>query len=397
MITFVLLLLAYTLSQFYRAFLAIVAADLTRDLGLDAARLGELSAIWFASFALAQFPVGVSLDRWGARVTIGGFMLAATLGAGLFASATSFAGLLAGMAFIGIGCAPVLMGSLYVFGRAYPPERFAMLASVMIGIGSVGNLLGAAPLAMAAAAFGWRASMGAIAAVTFAVTALVFVFLRDPPRPESEASATPAPYSSLLAPGPLWLMLPLVLVSYAFVVALRGLWIAPYFSQVHAFDALARGNAALAMAAAMSAGALLYGPFERWMGSPRRTVIAGSIVTSLALLSLAVPGLGAAPAIALYALVGFAGMTYGILMAHARRFFAPNLLGRGVTLLNFFFIGGAGVVQWLSGRFIQGATEAGWTAGGSFSALHLAFGTMLLAATLLYVLSPEAPPKRSPG
>ena len=40
-------------------------------------------------------------------------------------------------------------------------------------------------------------------------------------------------------------------------------------------------------------------------------------------------------------------------MAHARLFFPARLLGRGVTFMNFAFIGGAGVVQWLSGRFVQ--------------------------------------------
>ena len=58
------LLFAYVLSQFFRAFLAIVAADLTRELGLDAAQLGTLSAVWFAAFAVTQFPVGVTLDRF---------------------------------------------------------------------------------------------------------------------------------------------------------------------------------------------------------------------------------------------------------------------------------------------------------------------------------------------
>jgi sugar phosphate permease len=54
------LLFAYILSQFYRAFLAVIAVDLARDLSLDAAGLGNLSAIWFAAFALAQFPLFLS-------------------------------------------------------------------------------------------------------------------------------------------------------------------------------------------------------------------------------------------------------------------------------------------------------------------------------------------------
>jgi len=42
---FLTLLLAYTLSQFYRAFLAVIAGDLARDLSLTPAELGNLSAV----------------------------------------------------------------------------------------------------------------------------------------------------------------------------------------------------------------------------------------------------------------------------------------------------------------------------------------------------------------
>ena len=79
---FAALLFAYTLSQFFRAFLAIVAVDLSRDLSLDSTQLGAVSASWFAAFALAQFPVGFALDRFGPRRTIGYVMIAAVLGGG---------------------------------------------------------------------------------------------------------------------------------------------------------------------------------------------------------------------------------------------------------------------------------------------------------------------------
>ncbi|HEX2509853.1 MAG TPA: MFS transporter, partial [Microvirga sp.] len=81
MLTFLVLLLAYVLSQFFRSFLAIVAGELSADLDLGAADLGAVSAIWFAAFALAQFPVGWALDRFGPRRTLALFMVLAAVGA----------------------------------------------------------------------------------------------------------------------------------------------------------------------------------------------------------------------------------------------------------------------------------------------------------------------------
>jgi predicted MFS family arabinose efflux permease len=390
---FVILLLGYTLSQFYRAFLAIVAVDLNRDLGLSAADLGQASAAWFAAFALGQFPIGYALDRFGPRRTVAGFMTAAVVGAAWFAAASSKVECLAAMALIGLGCAPVLMGSLYVFGRLYPPERFAMLSSLTIGLGSAGNLLGATPLALAAEAFGWRAAMLGIAGVTAAVALLVAVALRDPERVEGQGDESLlGGLKEIVGIRALWLIIPVTLVSYSVVIATRSLWIAPFLADVHAFDALARGNAAFVMGVAMSAGALSYGAVERLVGDPKRTVLLGSLVTGALFVGLGLAGHASGTvAVALLAAIGAAGLTYGILMAHARRFFPARLLGRGVTFMNFIFMGGAGLTQLLSGTFMARAGAAGLPPADTFAALHLAFGAVLLAAALLYLLAPARP------
>jgi predicted MFS family arabinose efflux permease len=388
------LLFAYVLSQFFRSFLAIVAADLTRDLGLDAGQLGLLSAVWFAVFAFAQFPVGWALDRFGPRRTVAGFMLLAMAGAAAFGLAPNFPALLAAMALIGAGCAPVLMGSLYYFGRVAPPERFAMMASIVIGVGSFGNLLGATPLALAVAQFGWRASIGAIAVVALISAILVYAVLRDPPPVSSQGGreGVISGLGEILSLRSLWLMFPLVLVSYAVVICLRSLWIGPFFGQVYGFDAVARGNAALAMGLAISLGALAYGPVERRIGDAKRTVLAGSTVTALALLALGLtPGLAASGAVALYVIVGAVGMNYGILIAHSRLFFPAHLLGRGVTVMNFVFIAGAGLLQWLSGRFVQGQAERSLPPAETYAHLHFAFGLVLAAAAVIYAFAPARP------
>jgi MFS family permease len=65
----------------------------------------------------------------------------------------------AAMALIGIGCAPVLMASLFIFARIYHAGAVRRAASWLIAFGALGNVIGAAPLANAAQAFGWRPVM----------------------------------------------------------------------------------------------------------------------------------------------------------------------------------------------------------------------------------------------
>ena len=392
---FAAFLFAYVLSQFYRAFLAVVAGDLGRDLDLGPSELGDLSAIWFITFAVTQFPVGMALDRFGPRRTVGGLFLVAVAGAAWFSAASRFADAAAAMALIGVGCSPILMGSMYYFGRTAPPEKFALLVSMILGVGSLGNLLSAAPLAFAVTAIGWRASIAVIAALTGLSAVAIFIVIRDPERVVVKDTSRDGLVSGLLAIftlRPILLMAPLVLVSYASVVSLRSLWIAPFFGDVHGFGVAARGNAAFVMAAAMTLGALAFGPLERKLGGPKPTVLIGTIAAIAGLAALALLGATSAfLALCIYALFAFTAMTYVIMMAHARMFYPAHLLGRGVTALNFLFIGGAGLMQWVSGRFVEGATAAQWTPAATYAALHGGLAVTIACAAMIYSLTPARP------
>ena len=392
---FLTLLLAYILSQFYRAFLAVIAGDLARDLSLTPAELGNVSAVWFVTFALSQFGVGVALDRIGPRRTVSGLFLVAVIGAIWFSLATSYFAACLAMALIGIGCSPVLMGSMYYFGRTAPSDRFAFLGSTILGLGSLGNLLGAAPLAWSAAVIGWRASVVVIAVVTALSALLVYLVIRDPDRlasKDEKSDGLLAGLRAIFALRPIQIMVPFILISYASVAALRSLWVAPFFGNVHGFDVVARGNAALVMAIAMTLGALAYGPLEKWIGSAKRTALMGSVVAIAALGGVALFGaVSSFWALLLYAVFGFSAMTYAIVLAHARQFFPAHLLGRGVTTLNFMFIGGTGLLQLLSGRLVQETNAAGWSSDATYMALHGAIALALGVSTLIYILAPERP------
>lgn len=57
----------YYLSYLFRAINAPISAHLTSDLALGAADLGLLTSVYFLTFAAAQIPIGVLLDRYGPR------------------------------------------------------------------------------------------------------------------------------------------------------------------------------------------------------------------------------------------------------------------------------------------------------------------------------------------
>ncbi len=153
-----------------------------------------------------------------------------------------------------------------------------MLSSLMIGLGTSGDLLGSTPLAWASHAFGWRTILFGLALVTLAAAGLVLWLIEDPP-PLADPHKGPATTSVWRGFGEvarmraLWPVFPVVFVSYAVVIATRSLWVGSYLGSVHGLDALQRGNGTLAMSAAMAAGAIGYGPLERLVRDPKRTAL----------------------------------------------------------------------------------------------------------------------------
>lgn len=389
------LAIGYVLSQFYRTFLAVLTPELTAQVGMNNTDLSIASGAWFASFALMQFIVGVSLDRYGPRLTAG-VILAFGGGGGamLFAAATEPWMVIAAMTLIGIGCSPVLMASVFLFARTFSPAQLAILTSWLIGFGSAGNVLGASPLAAAAEAYGWRGVIVGLGAVTLLTAFAILFFVRDPERLPEDAlgRAGFGGYLDLFRIRALWLLLPLIAVNYAPSVGIRGLWAGPYLLEVHGAAALLIGHVTLIMALAMVVGNFIYGPLDTLFGTRKWVSFVGNLISLAALVVLAVmPLVDIWTVTVLFAILGLAGASYGLLMAHGSAFLPPHLTGRGVTLLNFFSIGGVGLIQFATGGVVAAADVPGEPAA-AYSALFGFYALLLAVSLLFFVFARDAKP-----
>lgn len=383
----IVLCLAYVLSQFFRAFLAVLTSVLARDTGAAPDDLAAASGLWFLTFAAMQLPVGWALDRFGPRRTASVLLLlGGGGGAALFALASTPFHIKMAMLLIGVGCSPVLMASYYIFAREYPPARFAILAALMLGVGSVGNLVASYPMALAVELIGWRGSLVGLSAISVAVAAGIFVLVRDP---VAVPGGIKGSVLELLKLPVMWAILPMMLVNYAPAAALRGLWIGPYLSDVFGLGTAQVGQATLVMGVAMIAGTFTYGPLDRLLRTRKWVVFCGNFAAAIALgLLVAMIDKSVVLSVALIALIGFLGGSFPVIIAHGRSFFPPHLVGRGVTLMNLFGIGGAGLAQFASGRIHEqmapdGATQA-------YVAIFGFFGLMLLVGTLAYLFSRDS-------
>jgi predicted MFS family arabinose efflux permease len=379
------LFFAYVLSQFYRAFLAVLTPVLKADLGVTAAELASASGWWFLAFAAMQIPIGSSLDRWGPRVTSAALMAIGAAGTLLFSQASGALQIKVAMALIGIGCSPVLMASYFIFARSFAPAIFGTLAGITIGVGALGNVASSLPLSAAVEAFGWRPTVIGLAVITGVTALAILALVRDPPRLEAAKGGS---LLDLLRIPAIWPILAMMAVCYTPIAGLRGLWVGPYFADVHGATPLEIGRVGLWIGLAMVAGNFAYGPLDRWLGTRKWVIFGGNALTLACLVGLW--WFAAAPpavATALLVAAGFFGASFPMVIAHGRAFFPPHLMGRGVTLLNLFGIAPIGIAQIVTGR-IHAATDP-VSPAEPYEAVFLFFALTTAAGLALYLLSQD--------
>lgn len=379
------LMLGYLLSQFYRAFLAVLAPILAVDLHANAQDLAQASGWWFLAFATMQIPVGWALDRVGPRLTTAVLLGVAAIGAAVFATASGPGAITIAMALIGAGCSATLMASYFIFARIYSAGVFGTLAGTVVGIGSLGNLAASLPLSWAVDVIGWRGALWSLSAITLATALVTYALVRDP---ERVAGGNKGSLLDLLKMPALWPILLMMAVCYAAPSGLRGLWVGPWRVEVFGEDAGAIGRISLLMGLAMVAGSLAYGPLERLLGTRKWLIVGGNGVMLACLLGLyaQTDTVGYLPVV-LLAGVGFFGASYPMVMAHGRALLPQHLVGRGVTLLNLFGIGAAGLMQLATGRLHD--SYAGSPAAAPYAALFALYAGLTAAGLLIYLLSQD--------
>lgn len=350
----------YMVSQFLRNSVAVIAPNLAEELGLTASEIGLLASAFFFSFAAAQIPLGIALDRYGPKACMlvcGGV---AALGAMLFALAASSGGLIAARALMGLGSSCYLMAPLALYARRYPPHQFASLTGIQMGIGSIGTLIATAPFAFVVAAIGWRATFVGVAALMLVATVYVLVVVREDggaPRFEPKRESLSASLAGLVAAIRTPSVVPIFfmhLTGHASFVLVVGLWGGPYLTHIYGYDLTARGNMLFAAAVAQVAAAFLWGTTDRLFRSYKVPVLCGAAGTVLALGAVAVFGVLPPGALLLwFVLVGALTAYVPVMIAHGKSLLAPHLVGRGMTLLNMGTMGGVFLAQIASGFLID--------------------------------------------
>lgn len=393
---------AYVASHFFRASNVTIGLDLMRDLSIGPEALGGLTGAFFFGFAAMQIPCGFLFDRYGPRRTVVAMLILATVGGVVFILAPTWPILLTGRVLMGAGFGVMLIGSMVVISRWFPPDRFSTLTSIVLSVGLLGNLVATTPLAWASQAIGWRAVFSGAVAFTAVAAIAVWLLVRDAPPGHPFLARTPEPplqmlqgLMEVLCNPRLKPILALNFCNYACTFTVQGLWGGPFLREVHGLSPIEAGNVLLLAVVAYQAGMLAFGPLDRLLDTRKWIAFGGTTVNIciLAALTLASQPPVWLPVCAIIG-VGFFSASSTMVLTHARGVFPDRLIGRGISTINTAVMLGVACMQTISG-VIVGAFEPLADGARTETAYRTLFGVLtlvLIVAVAIYSRSQDVKP-----
>ncbi|MDP1610118.1 MAG: MFS transporter [Sulfuritalea sp.] len=366
----------YYFSYFLRNVNAVIAPELTRELGVSAADLGLLTSAYLLAFGAVQLPLGLALDRYGARRVEALLLLIAAAGCALFAVGDSLSELAVARALIGLGVSACLMASFKAFSQWFGTERQASLNAAIMAAGGLGALTASTPLSWAIPHFGWRAVFVTLAVAGVATAAGIFSTPEKPGSAHSEPlRAQLAGLTAILTSRAFWRYAPQSTLIIGGFLALQGLWAVPWLMNFSGLPREAAAHHLLLMGSGMLIGFLgiAFGvaPLAARGLGPLRLLQAGMGIGLLATLLIV---LGASPGEPLWFIFGLVfsvgNLAYALLQSH----YAGALAGRVNTALNLMVFIGAFCIQWGFGAMVDVLQAAGHTMRDAY---QLTFGGLL--------------------
>lgn len=352
---------AQLVSQFLRSAISVIGPNLVTELNISAAGLALLSSSFFLAFAIAQIPVGMLIDRFGPRVTMLWSTVLAVAGCFVFALGPDLNTLVLGRVLMALGCSSFYVAPLAIYSRWFQPKYFSTVTGIQLGLSGLGLLAATSPLAFAASTIGWRSSFVIVAVLALLSGLIVLWWVSDDPpgapKPEYKKENFAESLRGLVVVTRIpsfWPIFAMFLTNYAVVITILGLWGGPYLAHVYGYDLETRGYYLLVLALSSMSAAFAWGMADRVFGNYRIPVLLGALLTLAMLIWISLAEKMSPTTLFLWFL--FYGLVTGyppLLVGQARAMFPPQLVGRGLTLLNLATMGGVFVFQFATGAVIE--------------------------------------------
>ena len=227
---------ATTLNYLDRQTVSILAPTIQKELGLNNEALGLLFSVFYYTYTLAQFSIGLLLDRSNLRWAFAIAVVAWSTVAGLTSLAGGFGSLLFFRLLLGIAESANWPAAMRIVARALPPRDRPLGNGIFTSGTSIGALIAPSLILGLSSLAGWRLAFAGVASLGLVWLVVWIWFTRDalfdnvwraPSQvPKSAASA----YGAILRSPKFWKVFAVtILVNPCLYFNLN--WLPTYFAQ----------------------------------------------------------------------------------------------------------------------------------------------------------------------
>jgi ACS family hexuronate transporter-like MFS transporter len=151
------------------------------DLGITSTKIGLVMSAAAFGYMLSMLPIGLVVDRIGARLPmVAGELIAGACMIGLF-FVESYTGLLTLMFVTGLGCGFLLPATSQGVIVWFPLRERATVMGLKQTAVNIGGIITAATLPSVALALGWRYGFLFLGILALAIGAIAFILYKEPP------------------------------------------------------------------------------------------------------------------------------------------------------------------------------------------------------------------------
>ena len=217
-----------------------------------------LTSSYLFAFAVFQIPLGIFLDRYGARKVQIILMIFAGMGSLMFYFGNTLFELTLARAIIGLGVAGCLMATFKIISIWYDKNYWPILYGVCLSSGGLGAIVATKPLYFVVDNIGWRSAFLFLSFACFFISFIIWYVTPEKNLIDNKDSpffALKKIYTSKL----FWRIAPLAGVSGGTGLAIQGLWAGEWLRDVASLNQNEATNMLLILNLSLLAGMILTG------------------------------------------------------------------------------------------------------------------------------------------
>lgn len=331
----------------------VMVEDLMSTFAIGATVTGTLSALYFYPYVLLQVPLGALIQQIGPRILLTISLVIAGFGSILFGTAESIYVAYIGRILVGIGSAVGFLGSLSIAAKWFPAHRFAFLSGLVMFFGMSGGIFGQSPLSILIETNGWRNAMWYLGIFSFALAAIIFLFVRNEPEGmETQSSKeniwkeTWKGLSKAVKSLEVWKVAIVASTMSGPMLTFGGLWATPYLAQTYSISSTEAASYSSFLFMGWAFGAPFFGWLSDRIRKRKLMLNLGSGILCLLVAAICfIPNLPLFISICLLVGVGVTGAAMTVCFALARENAPAEISGSVIGIVNSMTVASGAILQ----------------------------------------------------